>query len=172
MSAEVKQQESNSMAWLLGIMILIGVLVAFALPASSRSHNHAASRRKSHLKSIGQAVAIYFVDVVTPNATYPKNVHLFEFDEKIFQLSRIPDNWQELNESNSPFLFVRSVNDVYEGDATKVMFVEKEGHSVFKGKRDLYFAVFEDGHVEGLSGAECEKYWSRIKDNQSAVDAQ
>ncbi len=122
---------------------------------------------KNQLKNIGTEVAVYFSDKLT--GTYPENPQEFKLDKDNFYLRylqrtdkelskdwQIPDSWEKLNNSSSPFLFVGKAGEKYTGSAEKPVFIIKNGYQT---QLDLFDVVFEDGHVEYLKLGDAEKYW-------------
>jgi len=129
------------------------------------------AREKSYLKQLGTTVAMYYTD--GGESKYPENPKDFEFNDRLFRPShlrgkyielpedwQIPDNWESYNQSNTPFVFLRSPEDSYTGNALIPMFITRFGYQAGK---DFYLAVFEDGHVDKISFDDAKDLWKNAE---------
>ena len=122
---------------------------------------------KHKLNSLGAAFWRKSED--TPNFIYPANPNEILDNNILFFLSHLtgtnkglsedwvlPDTWDKLNESNSPFLFLGKAGGVYSESATIPLFIIKNGYQPYP---DMFAVVFEDGHVETIDREQADKYW-------------
>ncbi|MCM8534633.1 MAG: hypothetical protein NE334_01715 [Lentisphaeraceae bacterium] len=126
-------------------------------------------REKSKLKMLGTTVGMYFSDRLTTD--YPSNPQDFKIDKNILRPLylqktdkelpedwKVPNNWQEFNNSLVPFAFVQQGK--YESKSDKVLFVVKPS---FNARPDIYQAVFEDGHVGEITLQEAKDLLAKAK---------
>lgn len=131
--------------------------------------NSKVAKEKSYLKQLGTTVAMYYTD--GGSTAYPENLQNFDFDISLFRPRhlrgkyielpenwKLPNNWESYNQSNTPFIFVRSPEDNYKGSAKVPMFITRNGYQAGKG---LYQLVYEDGHVSTVSKDEAIKLWKK-----------
>lgn len=131
--------------------------------------HHPSLREKSNLKQIGTTVAMYYTD--GGNSHYPKNPQAFDIDISLFYPShlsgkyielpknwKIPDSWEKLNQSNSPYVFLRSPEDKYTCSAVIPMFITRYG---YQGGENYYQVVYEDGHVSNVPYDEAVELWKQ-----------
>lgn len=124
---------------------------------------------KSRLKQLGTTLAMYYTD--GGDNYYPKNPQAFDIDISLFYPShlsgkyielpkdwKIPDSWEKLNQSNSPYVFLRSPEDKYTCSAVIPMFITRYG---YQGGENYYQAVYEDGHVSNVPYVEAVELWKQ-----------
>ena len=144
-----------------GMMEILGL-------AKVRRHPPAA-REKSNLKQLGTTVAMYYTD--GGDNHYPQNPQAFDFYIDLFhprhlsgkyielpQDWKIPDSWEKLNQSNSPFVFLRSPEDKYTGNALIPMFITRYG---YQAGENYHQVVYEDGHVSSVTYDEAVELWKQ-----------
>lgn len=123
----------------------------------------------SYLKQFGTTIAMYFTD--GGSTLYPSNPQVFDFDKSLFfprhlrgkyiclpENWEIPDNWDEFNQSNCPYVFVRSTKDHYTGSHEVPMFIVRNGYQRYP---NVFTAVFEDGHVSKIPRKEAIELWKK-----------
>ena len=144
-----------------GVMEILGL-------ARVRRHSKAA-REKSNLKQLGTTVAMYYTD--GGSTAYPENPQSFDFDTSLFRPRHLsgtyielpedwkcPSSWEAFNQSLSPYVFVRSIQDGYAGASNVPMFIVRNG---FQALPNMFQLVYEDGHVSTVSKDEAIKLWKK-----------
>lgn len=127
------------------------------------------SREKSRLKQIGTTIAMYFSD--GGSTKYPENPQEFDIDVSLFYPShlrgkyielpkgwQIPDSWNAFNNSNSPYVFLRSPEDNYTGSSDIPLFITRYG---YQAGEDFHQIVYEDGHVSKVSFSDAKELWKK-----------
>ena len=138
-------------------------------PFISRGRRPILAYEKSNLRILGQIYAMHYSD--GHDNQYVNNPQDLNLDLSLFKPSflqdkyislpndwKVPDNWHEFNQSNSPYVFVGGLEGEYTGAADKPLFIVKNGYQAVP---DLYNAVYEDGHVARVPCKEAIKLWKR-----------
>jgi hypothetical protein len=141
-----------------------------------RPHQHHTNYRlKSDLKIIGTTMLFYFLDDDSPN--YPNNPQYMDFSSTIFMAHHLygkdkalpknwqmPESWEKLNDSGTPYIFCISPGAEYTGSATTPICIVRDGYQVYL---DNFPVVYEDGHVATLNREQAQKIWKKSIDKYS-----
>lgn len=146
-----KANKGFTLIELLVVVAIIGILAAMILPALGTARTKAKMANcKSNLKSIGQAVAIYYTDV-TSNIPKLKDAGDITttwitgadaLDSKVITCP-------EVGETDGTYVWaLDSAGTQYSGSSSSVLAGDDFDHT----KNPKWFGVYQDGHVETLAG--------------------